>query len=117
MDRDQANLAELRLPDMKNARGQIHIRSIEAQRFARPQAGACQQPDRHGERSASVRSIWRYTSTGRDERCQLSATQDTRRWNRPRSRKHARFKALGAWIEYGEILTEAANHAVATLAT
>ena len=102
---------------MKNPGGQIHIRSIEAQRFARPQAGACQQTDHHGERSASIRSIRRDASAGRDERGQLGASQDMWRWNRPRSGKDVMFEALRVWIEDGEVLTEPTKHTVATLPT
>ena len=66
VDRDQAILAELGLPDVQDTVGEVDIGAIEAERFAGPQARAGQQSDqrRHTMARPGVR---RNAAAGRHE--------------------------------------------------
>ena len=55
VNRDQAILAELGLPDVQYSADEVDIGAIEAKRFAGSQARARQQSDQRRQHAASLR--------------------------------------------------------------
>jgi hypothetical protein len=78
VDRNKAVLPELGSAYLENAFDQIHVSSIEAQRFARAQAGTGQQAYQRLQGLPSLLAVWRNMPRFRHERCQFHVIEDSR---------------------------------------
>ena len=67
MNRDQAILAELGLPDLQNTADKIDIGAIQAKRFAGSQARARQQADQRRQGAPALSDRGREVAACRNE--------------------------------------------------
>jgi hypothetical protein len=113
VDRNQAILAELGLPDVQHAVGEIDISAVQAQRLAGAQSCAGQQSDHGCQHQGTARIIWRNMSAGRHQQAEFLVAQYARRGNGAGSRQRLGIKGFGPRIIDRKIIGKAPNNAVA----